>query len=60
MFTKILKFLGGGVDEEMIEVIELNMDEAKALLQLPSPTVPVEFLYGLRWFFTYIRKMEVL
>uniref|UniRef100_A0A023F7I3 Uridine diphosphate glucose pyrophosphatase NUDT14 n=1 Tax=Triatoma infestans TaxID=30076 RepID=A0A023F7I3_TRIIF len=51
---------GGGIEEELIEVIELTMDEAKEILQHPSPAVPVEFLYGLRWFFTNIRKLEVL
>uniref|UniRef100_A0A0V0GD76 Uridine diphosphate glucose pyrophosphatase NUDT14 n=1 Tax=Triatoma dimidiata TaxID=72491 RepID=A0A0V0GD76_TRIDM len=53
-------FPGGGIEEELIEVIELSMDEAKEILQHPSPVVPVEFLYGLRWFFTNIRKLEVL
>lgn len=42
---------GGGVDTELIEVVEISLDEGRQILNSPSPTVPGEFLYGLLWFY---------
>lgn len=42
---------GGGVDDEMIEVVELSIDEAKALVaQGTSHSSPPSFLFGILWF----------
>lgn len=42
---------GGGVDAELIEVVELSLDEGRRVLKSTSPTTPGEFLYGLLWFY---------
>ncbi|CAH1396467.1 unnamed protein product [Nezara viridula] len=42
---------GGGVDTEVIEVVELSLDEGREILASASPTAPGEFLYALLWFY---------
>lgn len=45
--------IGGGVDGEMIEVIEYSMEEAQQLVtQGASVTSPPSFLLGVLWFLT--------
>ncbi|KAK9497351.1 hypothetical protein O3M35_004684 [Rhynocoris fuscipes] len=44
------KSSGGGIDEEIIEVVELTIEEAQELLRQPVTTAPAEFLFGLLWF----------
>lgn len=44
---------GGGVDQELIEVVELSLEEGRRVLESESSVVPGEFLYGLLWFFTH-------
>lgn len=44
---------GGGVDGEMIEVVEYSMEEARQLVtQGASVTSPPSFLLGVLWFLT--------
>uniref|UniRef100_A0A8D9DUW4 Uridine diphosphate glucose pyrophosphatase NUDT14 n=1 Tax=Cacopsylla melanoneura TaxID=428564 RepID=A0A8D9DUW4_9HEMI len=41
---------GGGVDEEMIEVVEMNLDEARQYLVQDDVPSPGGFLFALFWF----------
>lgn len=44
---------GGGVDDELIDVEELSIDEAKEMLtQGKEHTSPPAFLLGILWFLT--------
>lgn len=44
---------GGGVDDEIIDVIEMSVDEAKKLVnQGTEHTSPPSFLFGILWFLT--------
>jgi UDP-sugar diphosphatase len=44
---------GGGVEDEIIEVCELTLDEARDLVkQGTSHTSPPSFLFGILWFLT--------
>lgn len=44
---------GGGVDDEMIEVCEISIDEAREMVkQGTSHTSPPGFLFGILWFLT--------
>ncbi|BET01503.1 NUDIX domain [Nesidiocoris tenuis] len=42
---------GGGIDEEMIDVVELGVDEAKSMLGDDTVVAPTDFFWGLSWFF---------
>ncbi|XP_055526106.1 uridine diphosphate glucose pyrophosphatase NUDT14-like [Wyeomyia smithii] len=44
---------GGGVDDEMIDVVECSLDEARKMTQKGSNmTSPPSFLFGVLWFLT--------
>lgn len=44
---------GGGVDEEMIEVVEYSIEEARHCVTAgASVTSPPSFLFGVLWFLT--------
>lgn len=44
---------GGGVDDELIDVIELTLDEAREMLKQGTEiTSPPAFLFGILWFLT--------
>jgi nudix-type nucleoside diphosphatase (YffH/AdpP family) len=48
-----VKGAGGGVDDELIDVHELSIDEAKDMLkQGTDHTSPPAFLFGILWFLT--------
>lgn len=49
---------GGGVDQELIDVVEISLEEAKRILYSSSSLVPGEFLYALLWFFTHKAPKE--
>lgn len=43
---------GGGVDDELIEVVECSIEDAKKMVQQGSTVnSPPSFLFGLLWFF---------
>lgn len=45
--------IGGGVDDELIEVVECSVEEAKALFtQGNTVTSPPSMLLGVLWFLT--------
>lgn len=42
---------GGGVDDELIEVVECSIDEAKKMVEVGSVlNSPPSFIFGLMWF----------
>ena len=41
---------GGGVDDEMIEVVEMTPDEARKYVEQERVNSPVGFLFGVNWF----------
>ncbi|XP_044729144.1 uridine diphosphate glucose pyrophosphatase NUDT14-like [Chrysoperla carnea] len=41
---------GGGVDDELIEVVELSVDELKAYIHSDEINSPPGFLFGVHWF----------
>ena len=44
---------GGGVDDEMIEVVEMSLKDAWKLVEQGSVhTSPPSFLFGVLWFLT--------
>lgn len=44
---------GGGIEDEIIEVCELTLDEARmAIKQGTTHTSPPSFLFGILWFLT--------
>lgn len=44
-------FSGGGVDDELIDVIEMSIDDARNILSSKGPhCCPPSFLFGLSWF----------
>lgn len=46
-----IKGAGGGVDDELIDVEELTIEEAKNMLKQGSEhTSPPAFLFGVQWF----------
>lgn len=47
---------GGGVDDEIIEVIEMNIPEVKTYLSQSHVLSPSSFLYGIYWFFQHKYK----
>ena len=43
---------GGGVDDELIEVVHYSMDKAKDLIKQKANNIsPPSFLLGVLWFF---------
>jgi UDP-sugar diphosphatase len=45
---------GGGVEDEIIEVVELSIEEAKKMMEQGSThPSPPSFLFALLWFLTY-------
>lgn len=51
IFSKFKIFLGGGVDDELIEVVSMTISEAEEMLKSKGPlTSPPSFLFGLTWF----------
>jgi UDP-sugar diphosphatase len=45
---------GGGVEDEIIEVVEMTIDEAKEIMKQGSEhTSPPAFLFGILWFLTH-------
>lgn len=48
-----IKSGGGGVDDEIIEVVEITLQEAHDFMkQGSSHTSPPSFLFGILWFLT--------
>lgn len=47
---------GGGIDDEILEVVEFSMEQGKELLEKRDLQCPGEFMFGLLWFFTNIYK----
>lgn len=46
-----IKGAGGGVDDELIDVEELTIEEAKNMMKQGSEhTSPPAFLFGVQWF----------
>ncbi|KAG5670229.1 hypothetical protein PVAND_000506 [Polypedilum vanderplanki] len=44
---------GGGIEDEIIEVVEMSIDEAKEMMKQGSEhTSPPAFLFGILWFLT--------
>lgn len=41
---------GGGIDQELIEVVEMGVPEMKELLAQPEILSPAGFLFGINWF----------
>lgn len=55
-------FLGGGVDDELIDVIEMSIEDARSILMSKGPhSCPPSFLFGLSWFMmNKANKLETL
>lgn len=43
-------FLGGGIDDEIIDVVYLSIPELKSYVQSPDIASPSECLHGIYWF----------
>ncbi|KAF6199176.1 hypothetical protein GE061_007201 [Apolygus lucorum] len=41
---------GGGIDDEMIEIVELSVEETKKMLSEDTIIAPPELFWGLTWF----------
>jgi hypothetical protein len=45
---------GGGVDDELIEIVECSLDEAKQMFEPGRSHIsPPAFLFGVLWFLTH-------
>lgn len=42
---------GGGIEDEIIDVIEMTIPEVEALIQQTHIPCPASFLFGIQWFF---------